>query len=117
MSDNYEKDMALTLKEALSIINSVEEEKIEISTGHEKTIAFMNSIFTSTVEMVNFIKTIEECDYVSGPIPDDKPSQRRNKPVWIFKKYFSGIRVYIKIKIFITNRKVYVLSLHEDERK
>lgn len=116
MSDNYEKDMALTLQEALSIINSVEENKIEISKGHEKTIAFMGSIFASTTEMVNFIKTIEECDYISGPIPDDKPSERRNKPVWIFKKHLFGISVYIKIKIFITNRKVYVLSLHEDER-
>jgi len=114
MSDNYEKDMALTLQEALSIINSVEESKIEIST-YEKTISFILQYQLKKEEVVEIIRSLNEKHYIRGPIPDNKTSERRNKPVWIFKKNWDGIILYIKIKIFITNRKVLIVSIHEDE--
>lgn len=114
MSDNYEKDMALTLQEALSIINSVEENKIEIST-YEKTVSFIFQYRLKKEEIIEIIRSLNETHYIRGPIPDDKPSERRNKPVWLFKKNWDGIILYIKIKIFITNRKVLIVSIHEDE--
>ena len=115
MSDNYEKDMALTLEEAITIIKSVSDDKVEISKGHEKTCAFIDKNISLTETLIDLIKSIEKEDYIGGPIPDDKPSERRKKPVWIFKKSWKEMILYIKVKIFITNRKVYVLSLHEDE--
>ena len=117
MSGNYEKDMALSLSEALLIINSVKDEKVEVSKTHEKTNEFRSNHSQIKNDLVNLIRSIDENDYISGPIPDDKPNENRNKPVWIFKKEWEGLKLYIKIKIFITIRKVYVLSLHEDERK
>ncbi len=114
MSDNYEKDMALTLKEALKIITSVEEDKIEISL-YEKTLSFIDKHHLEKDDVIVIIRSLNESNYIKGPLPDNKPSQSRNKPVWIFKKNWLGIIIYIKIKIFISKRKVLVVSLHEDE--
>lgn len=116
MSDNYEKDMALTLKEVLDITSTVTPEKIEISRTHEKTISFLDENIIHEDDVLEIISQLNIANYIKGPEPDDKPSPKRNKPVWIFKRYWENIVLYIKLKIFITNRKVYIVSLHEDER-
>ena len=115
MSDNYEKDMALTLEEALEIVKSLHEYRLEISRGHEKTELFILNTDLEKEDIVKIIKSLNSEDYVKGPIPDDKPNLNRHKPVWIFKKNWQEIRLYIKIKIFITTKKIYLLSIHEDE--
>ena len=114
MSDNYEKDMALSLKDGLEIIKSINENKLEIS-PYEKTISFLDHYKLRREDVLIIIRSLDENDYIKGPIPDDKPNAKRNKPVWIFKKKWEGIILYIKIKIFITNRKTLIVSLHEDE--
>ena len=116
MSDNYEKDMALTLYEALQIIKSIDENKLEIS-SYEKTRQFIKKEKISIDLVIEFLKSFEETNYIMGPVPDDKPSPNRNKPVWVFKKHWRGILVYTKIKIIISKRKVFLLSLHEDEEE
>lgn len=114
MSDNYEKDMALTLQELLELISHLDVSKLEVS-SYEKTIAFIETNKISKEKLVDFVKSLDESNYVMGPVPDNKPSPSRNKPVWVFKKYWDGKRVYIKIKMFITVHRVLLLSLHEDE--
>ena len=115
MSDNYERDMALSLVEAIFIINDLTEEKLEMSNGHEKTEQFIIENELSLREIAATIKSISADDYIKGPIPDDKENWRRKKPVWIFKKTYEGLTLYIKLKIFINNKHVYVVSMHEDE--
>lgn len=115
MSDNYERDMALTLDEVLSIVSTIDENKVEMSSGHEKTEEFIIQNNISPNEVIIIVKSINANNFVKGPVPDDKQSWRRNKPVWIFKKDYQGLKLYIKLKVFITNHKVLIVSLHEDE--
>ena len=114
MSDNYEKDMALTLQELFELISYLDVTKLEVS-SYEKTIAFIENNKISKEKLVELVKSLDESNYVMGPVPDNKPSPSRNKPVWVFKKKWFGKRLYIKIKMFITNHRVLLLSLHEDE--
>ena len=115
MSDNHERDMALSLAEAIFIISGLTEEKLEMSNGHEKTEHFIIENELSSSEIIAIIKSISADDYIKGPIPDNKENWRRKKPVWIFKKTYEGLKLYIKLKIFINNKHVYVVSMHEDE--
>ena len=115
MNDNYELDMSLTLEEAIAIIKNVNPTKIEISIGHYKTVQFIEKNSLTVDDIMVIIKSLDSSNYIKGPIPDNKPNEKRNKPVWIFKRNWNSKKLYIKIKIFITKNKVFVLSIHEDE--
>ena len=116
MADNLDRDMKLSLDEAIAVINQISvPNKFEISPNHEKTQAFILDNGLITTDILEIVKSLCKDDYIKGPIPDDKPSLNRNKPVWIFKKEWDDMYLYIKVKIFLSNKKVYVVSIHEDE--
>ena len=111
VAENYE----LSLEAALEIIHSAENHKVEINYSHKKTEAFIRNNALLHEDIVEILVSLKCDDYIKGPVPDDKPGANHTKPVWIFKKYWRDTRLYIKVKLFIKNRKTYVVSIHIDE--
>ena len=116
MGDNFERDMSLTLFEVLEVVHKLDPDHLEIATNHEKTALFLMNHILGDEDVIKILCDLNENNYVKGPVPDDKQSPKRNKPVWIFKANWQGLIIYIKFKIFITKNKIYVISFHEDER-
>lgn len=63
-------------------------------------------------EMNETIKNLKASEYYSGPEKDHDVS--RIGDVWVFKPYYKGKRLYVKIKME-NDKEVKVLSFHEDE--
>lgn len=75
----------------------------------------------STMELLGYnpralkqeLKELQPNDLDKGP-EEDKDAKYPGD-VWIFKKYISGLRIYIKLKIRIRNNEdLFLMSFHPD---
>ena len=102
----------ITLKDLIQKMKSLDDEHIQIS-DYYKTYEFMLFNNITVYDAKEFIRGLNENDYVSGPIPDDNPNRRY--PVWVFKKEGFGFLCYIKVKLINQGRVLILISFHEDE--
>jgi hypothetical protein len=83
--------------------------------NHLKNIQTLADLGITVRERDNIIRSLELCDYSSGPVIDENHPE---SCYWVFGKDISSVEIYIKLKIY-TNKfgddKAICISFHPSE--
>jgi len=79
--------------------------------NREKNTQTLLDLGIASAQRLDFIKTIEPTDYISGPTEDEFGGT----PLWVFGKTIYDHEIYIKIQINTFGRPVICISFHTAE--
>lgn len=98
----------LKVKEAISLGNFT-------VINRDKNTKFLADCGITPREREIIILSLDVDDYEKGPTPDHKKS---SEDIWIFRKQYLGIDIYIKLKLVIQQEVFHCicLSFHEVEQ-
>jgi len=77
------------------------------------TINFLDSKGYTLEDGEKIINSLKKEDLDKGPVDNKDPTRQKHK-LWIFKKYYEGLKLYIKLLVYKNGRCVAVVSLHDD---
>ena len=102
----------LTRDELIDLLSKAKDDNIQLI-DRDKNYDFRTTHNITIDDIKGVIKGLRVEDIVKGPVPDYNAN--RNHPLWIFKKLYIGMVVYIKIKVINKGKVIIVISFHEDE--